>query len=226
MSFDRWRSLVDGAEIDVGSDIPDSVVAQYDASAEDSTGSINTITDLIGTFDLSGSAAVIDNGINDLKTYRFDGSVTMSNSDINIGTPNVTIMVVQKQGSLSSSEGYYDVTGSTGNRRQLDERDSGSTYRLFHGESTAEGGTADGEPHIIEHHGNANGTNDRLVVDGAEVINADVGDGTIDEFELAFSNTSQREIDVGELIHYDDPTEDLISDEVGRLSEKWGITLS
>ena len=28
MSFDRWRSLVDGAEIDVGSDIPDSVVSR------------------------------------------------------------------------------------------------------------------------------------------------------------------------------------------------------
>ena len=29
MSFDRWRSLVDGAEIDVGAAIPDSVVAQH-----------------------------------------------------------------------------------------------------------------------------------------------------------------------------------------------------
>ena len=48
MSFDRWRSLVDGAEIDVGSAIPDSGLVQRNPFDE---GSGSTVADAAGSND-------------------------------------------------------------------------------------------------------------------------------------------------------------------------------
>ena len=49
MSFDRWRSLVDGAEVDVGPAIPDSV--DYRLPADEGSG--QTVSPSIGDVDLS-----------------------------------------------------------------------------------------------------------------------------------------------------------------------------
>ena len=51
MSFDRWRSLVDGAEIDVGAAIPDNLVDNFEDADADSPGvyeSGETIDDYYG----------------------------------------------------------------------------------------------------------------------------------------------------------------------------------
>ena len=223
-NFTAWRSLVDGEEIGA---IPDSVIAHYDATTESSTGGITTINDQVGPFDLTGNCTVVSNGINGNLTYEFDGSDdVMENTEISQTTPNYTIAVMRYDANIfndAGDDGFYDTTDSSGNRRQLDLFEG--SWRIFHGDSTASGGSTDNNAHLFVHEANASGTTDSLEVDGTQVASGDVGDGSIDDFALGFAGSEFCEISVGELLHYDDPSSQLISDEKTRLSDKWGITL-
>ena len=221
-NFTTWRSLVDGEEIGA---IPDSAVARYDATEEESTGVISTIDDLVGSFDLSGDGEVISSGINGLQTYRLDGSQSFSTSDISVGTPNATIIVFQFQNLTSSQSTLYD-SDSEDDRRQIDDDDGGGTYRLFHGDSTATGGSTDTAPHIALHIANDNTTDDILEIDGSEVINANVGDGSFDGYRVGAdrNDSDNAEVDFGEIVHYDNPTDSTLSSEVDRMADKWGFT--
>ena len=78
MSFDQWRSLVDGAEIDIGSDIPDSGLKhRYDATELDlSDGeTVSSWSDGEGAADLSGgNPTFVEDAHNTEPAVRFDGS--------------------------------------------------------------------------------------------------------------------------------------------------------
>ena len=64
MSFDRWRSLVDGAEIDVGSAIPDSAVLHY-PFLERTTNSIVEV--------LEGSDGEVDGDVDNISNTWWQG---------------------------------------------------------------------------------------------------------------------------------------------------------
>ena len=73
MSFDRWRSLVDGAEIDVGAAIPDSAIHQWPFDE----GSGESVADSIG--DIQGSVngpTFISDGWEGGSALDFDGGGT------------------------------------------------------------------------------------------------------------------------------------------------------
>lgn len=102
MSFNRWRSLVDGTEIDVGSAIPDSVVYQFNAQdlAGTSVGdTINTMPNQAsGQPDADGGNAVlVDSGINGYQSLEFpssSNSYTISSTDFNDISQAVTVFAV------------------------------------------------------------------------------------------------------------------------------------
>ena len=208
----------DSVTVEIEAAIPDSVVARYDAT-EDSLGGVSTIEDLEGNFDLTGSCTVISDGIGGMQTYHFDGTEDMRNSNIQIATPNVTLMVAKwNEEASTSSVGYDSISGNA--RRQFDGQDG--EWRIFSGD-VQRGGSVDQDEHLFAHHGNASGTNDKLEVDDSTEINADSGNAEIDTFVLASDDDVPNYADlfVGELVHMGDPTQAEIDAERSRLNDKW-----
>ena len=222
--FTTWRSLVDGEEI---SAIPDSAIAQYDATEEPSTGSINSISDLIGDFDLSGNAGVISSGINDQQTYRFDGSQNMSQGTTMATTEPIVIMaVVEQQEATGSNNFYFD--GESANDFGLQEDNENEYQPSRGGDNTSQSlGTVTTDPQIIEIQG-INNDEIELFQDGAsQGVADDISAGDLTGLTLAAQGggSLQAQIDVGELLVYEEPSSSDLSNERERLADKWGISL-
>lgn len=222
--FTTWRSLVDGAAI---SAIPDSAIAQYDATTESSTGSITSISDQIGSFDLSGSAEVITNGINSNQTYRFDGTELMTTTAEMASIEPFTIMAVVEQQEPAGSNDWYWSTENDTDRVALQDDDD-AEYNLFRGgDSSASIGTVITDPQIIE----TKADNDdelELIQDGESQGVETLSSGFMDGFSLAGRGTSfdrNVELDVGEVVVLEDHSAEDAQNLRESLASKWGISL-
>ena len=216
-NFTTWRSLVDGEEILA---IPDSVVSHFDAR-EENVGTLSSFTDQVGNYDLSGSAEVISDGINGQETVRLDGSEIMSNDSIQINQPHVIVAVFQQQ-SNSSEDHIFDSTSSSG-RRMF--RDDGGDYSIFFGDSGVTGGSPDTDHHVVVIE--ARSGEDRVEIDGDVIIDGESGDDDMEGFTIgADRNEEDRaEVDFGEIMHLEDPSDSDISDQRDRMADDWGISL-
>ena len=223
-NFTTWRSLVDGEEI-VG--IPDSVVAQYDATEEDSTGSISSIDDLIGSFDLSGTVEVISNGINGLKTYRFDGVDDLMQQDSTMASeePFAIIAVVEQQEDFDSNKDIWD--GVPDENFQLQDNGIGNTYNIRRDGSgydeNIEAEDDPSEPQILETHG-IEGGGMELYQNGIFLGEDGSGDSDLDGLTLAADGAGDGniEMDFGEVVVLEGFSDSDIQSERERLSDKWG----
>jgi len=222
---------VSGRSVGVGSAIPDSVVAQHDPTEESSTGNITSITDLVGSRDLSGSASVTDNGINGLRTYRFDGTEIMSESgasEFAAASDDFAFLFVAQQQQATASDGFY-VDGGEGiefvlqdnNRNELRIYRNGSTW---YGTSST---IADQEAHLFLLE--SVGTDSiRLERDGTEVGSNTNSDGGLIGHTLGgqANNLKNIQIDFGGfeiLVNY---TSGDLSNREQALADKWGIALA
>jgi len=207
--------------------IPDTAVAQYDATQAPSTGSISSITDQINNHDLSGSASVLSSGINGKQTFRFGGSERMDSGTPSLSRDLAVAIVFQIQESASNvkmihgSDSNGDVFIQTG-------AGSGDQYKSRTGTVTSgnAGGTVDNNPHLGIHTFQSGGGGE-LEIDGTQII--DYGDGSagLDGFTLAdrASDDLPIEMDVGEAVLYQSPPTSDIDSERSRLADKWGITI-
>jgi hypothetical protein len=200
-----------------------SVVAQYDATQEDSTGSITSIKDRVGSFDLSGSAEVISSGINSKQTYRFDGSESMSQASTIADTEPIVIMAVaEQQAPLFSNGFYFDSDTDLGFGLQ---EDNGDEYNMYRGGSGgASFGVATQSAQLIELHG-INGNQLELFQGGtsrgAQASNA--ADLTGLTLADRGGGGNAIEIDHGEVTVLEAPTAQEIQNERDRLKQKWGV---
>jgi len=206
--------------------IPDTAVAQYDATQAPSTGSISSITDQINNHDLSGSASVLSSGINGKQTFRFDGSERMDSPSPSLSRDLAVALVFQIQESPSNikmihgSDTDSDIFIQTG-------AGSGSDYKSRTGTATSGnvGGAVDNNPHLGFHTFPSGGG--ELEIDGTQVIDYGAGSAGLDGFTLADRSSDDLpiEMDVGEVVLYQSPSTSDIDAERSRLADKWGITI-
>jgi len=213
-----------GAGDVVFSAIPDSVVAQYDATQAASTGSISSITDQINNHDLSGSASVLSSGINGKQTFRFGGSERMDSPTPSLSRDLAVAIVFEVQESPSNvkmihgSDTDNDVfiqTGSDGYKSRTGTPTSGNV-----------GGTVDNNPHLGIHTFPSGGGG-QLEIDGTQVIDYGTGSAGLDGFTLADRSSEDLpiEMDVGEVVLYQSPSTSDIDSERSRLADKWGVSI-
>ena len=146
MSFDQWRSLVDGAEIDVGSDIPDSAIWQIDAREIDASDgdTITTITDQIGDNDATGGDAVFrESGVNENPSLEFDGVDNDYSAPVSVDQPHVIFAVVETFGGTSDQQW---IAGDTETTHGIAWNDEGN-WTTFAGDNLF--GSADNSKQLI-----------------------------------------------------------------------------
>jgi len=211
--------------------IPDSVVTQHDATTESSTGGITTISDLVGSRDLSGSASVISDGINAQQSYRFDGTDDLmtesAGSEFAAASDDFAFLFVAQQQEPSTTDAFY-VDGGEDLEFGLQDNNN-DVFRVYRNSGSFNGTSslgADQEAHLflVE----SVGTSDvRLEVDGSEVATNTNQDGGLIGHTLGgrANDSDHLQVDIGQfeiLVNY---TSSELSDREQELSDKWGITL-
>jgi len=206
-----------------GSDIPDSAIAQYDATNEPSTGGVSSIEDQIGDFDLSGSCTVISDGINGKQSYRFDGTERMQHSLAMLDDESVIFFVAD---ILNVDQDGMFAGDSAGSSTLYFFNEADNNYEVRAGDPTATGSSVSSGEHLIELE--LQGGGDVVVRESGEVKLNDTT-GTSIEDGLTIADRGQEdlplEIDYGEIVVYDDPSDSDLSDERDRLADKWGIQI-
>jgi len=211
-----------------GSDIPDSVVRHYDPTAE-TVGETSKWSDQIESVDLSGSYEIIDSGINNLQTARFNGTDDdLTNSNISVSTlPFAAVFVSQYQGDPNNDDAYYFDPDIDLNFTFRDRNDG--DYQAFVGGGTStnpRGGTPDQDPHVwvVEA---VDGGGVRAEQDGTEILSATGDNGAIDGFTVG-SRTGRNfaEIDFGDFYLTENHSSSDLDTLKNNLSNKWGITLA
>jgi len=218
----------DGSVVfDAGPDIPDSVVAQYDAREEASVGDISTIDDLIGSFGLSGSASVIESGIDGQQTYRFNGSETMEH-DQTIATddPFAFVFVAQQQEPADSNSAYMD--GGTGLEfAPADQGGTGTGASVYRGGPliTNTGFVFDQQPHInvVEA---INGNEVRWEQDGTNIVSGTASSSDLTGLTVGgFRTSPSLEVDFGQIEVLEGYTQSELNAVRDRIANDWDITI-
>jgi len=204
-----------------GSDIPDSVVAQYDATTESSTTATTSVSDQIGNFDLTGNATVITSGIDGKKTYRFDGtqimdqSITMATND-----PFAIVAVLQQQSTTATNTFYLD-GGSYLEFGIFDNNtDNVSVYRG--GTRIDSSSSLDLEPHLFVIEG-FNTDQVRIERDGTDLVNGTASASNLTGLTLggAADGGQTIEIDYGQVEVLQGHTPSELESVKSRLQSKW-----
>ena len=216
----------DGRILFDGVAIPDSVVAHYDATVEESTGGITSITDLEGSYDLSGSATVISDGINGQQSFRFDGTDDrMRNQSISLSDEPFSIVFVcetQEGRPTDNALGWY---WSNYDDFDVALQDEGDTFDTWRGGDSERNDTPDDDPHlfICELYDN---DRYRLERDGSTILDNSLNAGDLNGFRLAEANDRYLEVDFGEIVLLENHTSDDLQSERERLSDKWSIDIN
>jgi len=206
------------------SDLPDSAIAQYDAtqiSASDGS-TISTLTDQIGTFDLSGGSPTYDaDGINGNPALDFDGD-SLSESNITIGQPYTVISVFSHDDR--SSRAIY--SSSTKRAPSMEGSQTGSNLTNLNGGSDILGQNTLLSP--VVYTGVYDGGSSLLRENGSQTASGNAGSESFDGLRIgdSTSNVGPSDGQFGELVVYDDRLSAAdISSEEQRMADKFGITL-
>ena len=226
MSFTRWRSLVDGAEIDVGSDIPDSVGTQYDAA--DVSGTIQTWPDAVGDRDITGGdPEVVDDELNGepVVSFETDDLLSLDSSDWpDIDPPFTVIAVVSDMPQDSDNVSVFGEQDGDDNNVRIAWRNDSWTISI-------DGDDIDGSvtdtPVILTGVWSENGG---LWENGDRTVDTDTAE-TMESFEMNSIRDGDlwnNELEIAKLNIY--PDDDLhetgdLADEEQRLADRFGISL-
>ena len=218
------------------------IVAHYDAT-EENTGTLSTLLDQEGGYDLEGSAEVVADGINGEQAYYFDGSDDAANDEIELEEPFAIALVYElpdagTEGHLfdcgpDSDEEFY-IRNHSSAGIQHDAGHFRNDNRLSWIESTAgpnvlfldvgERGSA-----AFYNHSSGIRVNgvDRISGYPAEQSRSDPDDVYNFLEGLSVANAAgggeTLEVTASEILLYDNPDEELLSDEEERLLDKYGI---
>lgn len=234
MSFNRWRSLVDGTEVDVGPAIPDSVLYQYDAQTLDlSDGDpVTTWEDALDNRDLTeGDGATFESdGINGNQSVAFDGvdDYLAWDGEHSFGRELAVIAVIEhtdERHTYSMRDPSDDVTSIIIRQHEDD-------YFLWADDGTEETAakTVDTDPAIETLRITDNGDMDIEVRrNGSEETTITHSGDSFSDVRLAVGADWDGEFNwegaIGELVIYESLTESERDDEEQRLSDKWGISI-
>ena len=213
--------------VSVGIDaIPDSAVAHYDASRDtQTTGSISSIDDQVGDFDLSGSAELLSSQIASRQTYRFDGTEEMSQDSTMATTePFAWVGVFQIQEDPDSNDGVYVDGGS--NIEFYTQYSDGDFIVGRGGGNERVGGTPTQNVEIVSLIAD---NNDEVTmrVNGSEVGSASEREGDLTGLMIAQRRDGSRnaEIDFGELVILEDYNDGDVESEENRIADKWDVSI-
>jgi hypothetical protein len=134
----------------VFSAIPDSNLYLRIAAYEDSrsAGSVSSIPDQAGDNDLSGSASIVDNGVNGLKSYEIDGQ-TISTAFSTLSQPTYIALSYEAISvDNSTSEFIYTSDGDADPRQIFNLRQPNLT--TFAGSNLISSTAEDTDPHVHE----------------------------------------------------------------------------
>ena len=212
--FTTWRSLVDGAEIDV---IPDSGLLHHYDWSDDST-TTTTVPDLQGNEDLTGAFSDLNGDINGVQAGTFDGTDDVVTNGNSTSQPIIIFFVIDPvdTGDITSR-----ILNSDNTRFRLGLRWQDDNYNVDAGESV-QGGSPSDSPQILV--GEYDGSNSSGRLNGSEILSGDAGSESIDGYNVG--NDGQYEGLVGEILVYDKNNISSISEVEDYLSNKWGITLA
>jgi hypothetical protein len=232
--FYTWDgSAWSGVAYDV---IPDSVIAQYDPTQQN-TGTISTVSDTIGAFDLTGSVDVVSNGLNGKKTFEFNisnSNQNVSRSDTFTDTePFAIVAVVSLQSSGSGGFVYSSKDSNSSDSFGIAfdmQNDTGGTwdhFRSLGGRNQNSSETIDTNTHIYTQIGE-NTSDNVLRIDGTEVNRNTAENAFIEsEFKIGsrIDNVSYDSFQMGELVVLNNSSQSDIESEEQRLANLWGITI-
>jgi len=223
---DVQEITVDGDTVfSAAPEIPASAVANYDATQEVSTGNITSITDRVGSFNLSGSATVVSNSINGKQAYDFDGTEEMATTAMSVSSEPFAVVLVFRSDNSSVDQRPFGTENTVDQFRVLLQFEAFAEYAGFRGSNQIKGGQVDTNPHVLSAKGfGTNQMNIRL--DGVEIANGTAGSGFIDGFALSSSAFGQEFVGViPEATVLESTTNSDIQSEEQRLAVKFGITL-
>ena len=223
MPFGASRAGLMSTRVDA---IPDSVVAHYDATEEETIGSISSIDDLVGSFDLSGNCEVISSGINDQQTYRFDGSEDMRIESTGMATtePWGVVFVVEPQESVNSNSFWIEFNADSAGSGIQD--DDGGTFDIHRENVDMNGDTPSSEPQILTYKA-YDADRVEFRVDGETQADDSLAGGDMNGIMLAnaFHFDEPAEIDIGEVYALEGAEDDDFGQLEESLSDDWQISL-
>jgi len=213
----------------VFSAIPDSLVTQFDASQE--TGltdgdQIQTLTDFVGSSDVTGEATYLDNEQNGLPVIDFNGSevFTRSATDTTTITQPFSIVTVVTRFEKNSNANFASRATSNDSLYRQSYQTANSNYRTR--ADSVVSGTDSSAPLILTSIYDA--ANSKIRENGTETGSGNAGTNSLDTYCVGGINGfGQLDGAIGEMRIYDaniESTGDLGSEE-STLSDKWGISI-
>ena len=185
MSFTRWRSLVDGTEVDVGPATPDTELLHSHWDARQLSGfsdgdEVSSFEDLEGDNDLSGSGIYREDGINGIPGIELDGTddgYTTSDWDETIDFGGVSFVVFEFDNTDSDMQLHDAETDDGGTTWFLVSDPDDDQYRIFGGnpQSTLVAGSPDTQSNymVVEW---ADDNDQQMRLNGSQIADGDGGD--------------------------------------------------
>jgi len=205
-------------EASVGSAIPASVVSQYDATKESSTGSISSITDQQGFADLSGNCTVESSVIDGKQAFRFQNE-TMSHFTAIATSDPFAVVAVIKLNQINTNNSLFD--GSI--RQEFEIYDNGkSRWAISRGGSFANlSASKDTNAHIFTLEGiNSNGL--RLEIDDTTIGNKTLSSSNFNGLHIGgSSDNSHPDVHFGQVEILKGHTPSELQSVQDRLKTKW-----
>ena len=223
----------DGSVVWQGDVIPDTAIAQYDATelTLNNDDSVETWTDVIGGFDLTdGSPPTYKTNVqNGNAVVRFDGvddKIYIDDVGLTENQP-VSIAFVAKQ-NAGSERGMFG-SGNDSTDFFYTRTDDGEEWRMFAGsdvQSNSNNHNNEWNIHFVVF----NGSNSFIRLNGSEVASGDAGGTNLEGFLIGDISVPQDrflEGDVGEALIYETALDgSTLDSEEQRLSDKWGISIA
>lgn len=209
--------------------IPDSLVTQFDASQETGVSDgnqISTLTDFIGSTDVSGGATYLDNQQNELPVIDFNGSEVFTRTSANTTTITQPFSIITVLTRFNKNSNTYFVTR---------EASGDSLFRHGYSDSSAQyetradnvvGGGDTTAPVIVT--SIFDGASSKIRENGTETGSGDAGNNDLQSLTIGGINgLGQLDGAIGEIRIYDVNIESsgVLSDEESDLSDKWGISI-
>jgi len=213
-----------------GTAIPDSAIAQYDATSLSLSDqdTVSTWSDNLGSADLSastGSPTYLSDGINGNPSVATDGD-DLTVSSFGVTPPYTVAIVTERKTGTDFGRMWYDPADG---RVRHQVTDGDNTHFIIGSSANISGWDVQNdraELHIVV----IDGANSLFRGNGTQRASGDVsGDEDLSDFGLANgSGPTRRQYNgwYGEVVVYDTAlSSDEISDEESRLSDKWGISI-
>ena len=219
--FTTWRSLVDGAEI---SAIPDSVVSRY-VPKEQPLGTITTVEDSEDFSNLSGSAEIVDNGINNNQSFRLNGSELLQHNTTYGDSTNHFAVVFPYQIQEAVNSNNFLVDGGSLLEFAVQD-DDGGEFQLYINSNIDDntGYVPDGNPHIARLEVDEN-DNVTFAIDGVAQSTPTLNQNGLSGLTLASraDDTLKLQADYGEVLVLVNPESGDVSDTEDRLAQEFDI---